>query len=146
MPFFIHWPAQLKGGVKKDALVSSLDIMPTVLAAAGAPDDFYQQCDGINLVPYLTKEEQPERDILYWDVTHSWAVRKGDWKLKEVVDQTWADRVSSMQNTDLGSGLELFNLENDIGEQHNLAEDHPEIVEELQLLYANWKELMIQEQ
>ena len=145
VPFFIHWPAQIQGGITKNGMVSSLDIMPTVLAAVGAPEDFYQQCDGLNLLPYLKNDIQPERDILYWDVTHSWAVRKGEWKLKEVVDQQWADRVSRRQNTDLGSGLELFNLENDIGEQHNLADGHPEIVEELQLLYANWKELMIQQ-
>jgi len=79
----ICWPAQLKPGEWLSP-VSSLDILPTALAAAGveAPND--PPLDGRNLLPLLRGEAAPQlRDLFWWSGSDEgwWAVRSGDWKL-----------------------------------------------------------------
>lgn len=139
VPFYMYWKGKVKSGLVCNDIISAMDIMPTVLAAAGAEPSFYNKSDGINLLPYITKGKKIERDVLVWDTGFSWAIRKGDWKLKVVTNQNYADRISKKQHTDLGSGIELFNLASDMEEQHNVAENYPEKVAELTGLYNQWK-------
>ncbi len=120
-PYLVCWPAKVKPG-ESDAVVSSLDILPTALAAAGAvaPADL----DGINLLPILSGESAaPGRD-LFWSSGGSegwWAIRSGDWKL--VCEK---------------GKLGLFNLSNDIAESTNLSAQHPDKVEHLTKQHDAW--------
>ncbi len=71
----------------------------------------------------LKKEGQKEHDFLYWEFHEQGgrkALRKGDWKLVQY-------NVFDSEKTT----TELYNLSNDIGEETNVAADHPEIVSEL---------------
>lgn len=139
VPMLMYWQDKLEGNTVKNEMVSTLDLMPTLLAAANADPNTYENTDGVNLLPLLLKNKEIERDEMVWDVGFAWAVRKGKWKLKVVTDQTKADRISKKQHTFLGKGIELFNLDDDISEKINLASQYPVKVEELKAIYKNWK-------
>jgi len=142
---FMYWKNKFQGNTKNDMIVSTIDLMPTLLAATHAEKNTYKNTDGINLLPSLLKNKKIKRDELVWDVGFAWAVRKGNWKLKVIIDQKKADKIAKHQHTDLGSGTELFNLNIDESEQNNLAEEHPEIVESLTAIYKNWKKMVTQQ-
>ena len=128
VPFVVRWLARLPQGVVSGEPVICLDVMPTICAAVGAklPDD--RVYDGRNLLPLIRGEtDQPLHEALFWDgASTQWGVRAGKWKLL-------ANRSGE---------VELYNLEADIGEAHNLVEQHPDVVERLQGAYADWKSRM----
>ena len=127
VPFIVRWPRKLPRGTVCDEPVISLDIMPTILSAARvglARDRVY---DGKDMLPVLRGEmKEPLHKALFWyDGSHQWAVRAGKWKLL-------------FRN----GSLELYNLEADISEKHNLAAERPEALNELKGLYAEWSSQM----
>lgn len=123
VPFLVSWPAQLKPG-ETQAVVSSLDILPTALAAAGLPAPADKPFDGINLLPILRGEVPATARNLFWCSGSDegwWAVRSGDWKLV-------AQRAQ----------VELFNLAQDASEKTDLAETMPDKLAELTRLHDAW--------
>lgn len=124
VPFLICWPAQLKPG-EWHPPVTSLDILPTALAAAGANAADGKACDGINLLPLLKGEAPPpaSRDLFWCSGSDEgwWAVRSGDWKLVGEKGQ-----------------LRLFDLAKDVSEANDLAAKMPEKVAELTKLHDAW--------
>jgi len=132
VPFCMQWKEHLPENKKIDFPVISLDILPTAIAATGNQVDREWRLDGVNLLPYLTgaKEGIPH-EVLYWRFLWHYAIRKGDWKLLKHRDHT---------------DVELYNLAVDVGEQHDLCKEHPEIVEELQQLFNDWSDMMLKPQ
>lgn len=128
VPFIVRWPGKLPKGTICDEPVISLDVLPTVCAAAGAklPDD--RLYDGKDLLPALRGQtKKPLHKALFWDDgVKQWAVREGKWKL--------------LFNRE--GSLELYDLEGDISEKNNLAKQNPEIVKHLQQTYTDWKNQM----
>lgn len=111
----LRWPARLKGGRKFEPPTCYLDLLPTLAAASTTepPSDL----DGLNLLPALEgTAELPQRDILLGKD----AVVSGRWKLH---------------------GNQLFNLETDPREQHDLAAGHPEILARLKSSAASFSTL-----
>ncbi len=124
VPFLAQWKGHLPSGKVYDYPVISLDIQPTALAAAGGSIPNEWNIDGINLLPYLRGEiEGIPHDALFWRFGDQWAVRRGNWKL--VKDNSLATPA-------------LYNLEDDIHEQHDLSADNPTVVKELRSLYEQW--------
>ena len=125
VPFLVQWPGRLPAGKTYDLPVMNLDVLPTVMAAAGTPVAAAAGLDGVDLVPYLCGEAQGRpHDTLYWRFGDQWAVRSGDWKL--VVAQG-------------GSGRpELYDMAADVGEQHDLAGREPDRVAALKKLHDAW--------
>jgi arylsulfatase A-like enzyme len=125
VPFCAQWKGRLPAGETYDKPIIQLDILPTALAAAGAPAEAAAKLDGVDLLPYLTGENEARpHETLYWRFGNQWAVRHGDWKL-----------VVAGQSDPAG---ELYNLADDISESKNLAADMPEKVRELRTLYDAW--------
>lgn len=129
-PFVVSWPAGFDGGREITTPVISLDILPTVLEAAGIPAGAagMKPLDGKSLLPVLRGETGVAHENLFWSegpAKGEWAVRSGDWKL--VADKTQ---------------VELFNLRQDISERRNLSAEHPEKVRELTALHESWLEEM----
>lgn len=123
VPFLVCWPAKLKPG-ESQAVVSSLDILPTVLAATGISAPADKPLDGINLLPILSGEKPAPVRNLFWSSGSEegwWAIRSGDWKL---VAQS--------------KSIELFNLAKDISEKDDLAKTNPEKLAELTRLHDTW--------
>jgi arylsulfatase A-like enzyme len=127
VPFFVSWPGTLPAGKVYDQPVSALDILPTACAAAGADRD--GELDGVDLVPHFTgANAAPPHDALYWRFGQQKAIRQGRWKLVD-----WLDF-----STKRTSGWQLYDLETDIGETHDLAAARPEQVTSLSALWNTW--------
>jgi arylsulfatase A-like enzyme len=130
-PLLIKWPGVTQPGSVSHEPVISTDFYPTLLAMAGLAARPQQHMDGVNIVPALKGEPLPERP-LFWHYPHysnqggppHGAVRWGDYKLIE-----WYEDMS----------VELFNLQDDIGEQHDLAKSQPKRAKELTQRLHNWR-------
>ena len=126
VPTIARWPGRIKAGVVTQATTMTMDLMPTYLELAGAKvsePDSHDVLDGSTLAPVLFEGlPMPER-TLFWRRGNEWAVRRGPWKL-----------VGGNK-----SEMMLFNLNDDIGEQKNLAKQRPDLVEELLADYKDWK-------
>lgn len=122
VPFVVQWKGQLPAGKTFDHPVIQIDVVPTVLAAVGIATKTEDKFDGVNLLPYLKGEKSDApHQALFWRFGPQRAVRSGNWKLVEA-----------------GEGPQLFNLQEDIGEQTDVAAKHPEKLQELEALYVAW--------
>ncbi len=114
VPFFVVWPGRLPAGKVYDQSVSTLDILPTACAMVGAKVD--TGLDGVNLLPHLTGETiTAPHDFLAWRFGPRKAIRKGQWKL-----MNWRDFETKQH-----SGLQLYELTQDVGEKNNVPAAHP---------------------
>lgn len=127
VPFLVWWPGVVAENKISDAPVCSIDLFPTILESAGVELPRDRPIDGISLMAHLKSggKQTVDRDELYWHFPHYRhnpgpysIIRKGPWKLIKFWD----------------GPFELFNLAEDIGEEKNLAKDHPAIVSELDSL------------
>ena len=122
VPFAVKWPRNIPAGLTYSQPVSTLDVFPTSLAAAGAKLTEDQQLEGVDLLPYLKETEgTPPHESLFWRQGPNWAVRSGNWKLTYAAERNW-----------------LYDLSKDIGEKNNLAESHPEKIRQLTEQYQKW--------
>lgn len=129
-PFVMQWKGTLPAGRVVDAPVISLDLLPTALAAAGVAAKAEAKLDGVNLLPFLTgKTDQPPHEALFWRYGEQTAVRVGDWKLTRALDTT-------QKPPAIKTGL--YNLSQDVSEQHDLAAEHPAKAAELQQRWDEW--------
>ena len=123
VPFLVSWPEKLTPG-ESQVVASSLDILPTVMAACGVPAPKDKPYDGINLLPLLRGEASPQPRNLFWCSGSEegwWAVRSGDWKLVG-------------EKARVG----LFELCKDLSEKNDLSKQMPEKVAELTRLHDVW--------
>lgn len=129
-PMILRWPGTLEAGQVNDAIVSSVDFLPTFaeLAGVGLPDE--QVFDGISLVDILEGSAPDPQRAIFWHypVYHhdqpASVVRKGRWKL---IHNLVNDRRF------------LYDLESDIGESTDLSQSEPELAEELYQLLEEWR-------
>jgi autotransporter-associated beta strand protein len=123
VPYMIRAPGIAPGVV--DEMVSSLDLFPTIVAAAGGA--LTTPTDGVNLLPHLSGAQQgPIHDALFWRIgVDGFAIRKGDWKLVK------------------GTGnipVQLHHLNPDgTGEDVDLAAENPEKFQELLRDFVGWE-------
>ncbi len=145
VPFIISWEGKIAENSKSDALISNLDLFPSLIELAGL-ENYGGQLDGKSIVPLLNgnhaefedrplfwhfpvylqaykKNNNQSRDSLFRTRPGS-VIRLGDWKLHHYFED---------------GGLELYNLETDVSEQHNLLEQFPEKAKELYNLLDKWR-------
>ena len=138
VPFLAQWRGKLPAGDIYESPVIQLDIFSTVLAAAGIEAPAELQLDGVNLLPYLTGEtKEPPHEALYWRFGPQLAIRRGDWKL---VKGTQPGEQNNRRGRATLEGAQLYNLTHDIGEEHDVAVEHPEIVRELSTAWSAWNQ------
>jgi arylsulfatase A-like enzyme len=141
VPFLVSWKGRLPAGKVYDEPVIQLDFLTTALAAAGVEPKTEWKLDGVNLVPYLTgKAAGVPHEVLYWRLGPQMAVRKGDWKLVQYSFEFAAENPNPPSSQI--SPPRLYNLRQDIGEQHDLASSQPEKVNELQELWNRWNKTL----
>ncbi|MBT7168026.1 MAG: sulfatase [Porticoccaceae bacterium] len=126
VPMMIKWPSKIAGGTVVETPVAHIDVMPTIVAAAGASQPTGVIIDGLDVLPLAIKQDTANwtRENLFWQNGHYQVVRHGDWKL-QVNDRP----------TD-GPQQWLYDLAEDPTEQHNLAASRPDIVKQLKDLLA----------
>ena len=124
VPFLMSWPGKLKPNTVYDNPISTLDLLPTFITAAGGNVSNIKGLDGVDLIPFLTENttEKPH-ETLYWKKEARGAVRHNDWKLVRFPDRP----------------AELYNIKEDISEVNDLAAEHPEKVRELYKMLFNWE-------
>lgn len=123
VPMIAHWPASIAPGSRSDHISAFYDFMPTFAAIANVTDA--PPTDGISMLPAFMGDTQPAHDFLYWEfpaTTGQQAVRMGDWK-----GIRWG-------LFEYNKDLQLYNLAEDINEQHDVAEAHPDIVAQIEAI------------
>ena len=121
VPMIAYWEGKIKRGSKTDHISAFWDVLPTCAEIAGAP--IPENIDGISMLPTFLgqPEEQKKHDYLYWEF--HWgkptkqAIRSDQWK---------AVRKSP------GGEFELYNIKDDIGEENNIANLHPEVISKIE--------------
>jgi arylsulfatase A-like enzyme len=146
VPLIVSWPGKIHPNSKSDAPVSNIDFYPTLLEVTGITESISTKLDGKSLMPLLLGENEfdTQRPIfwhfpiylqstndqfkdgrdMYFRTRPGSVVRAGKWKLHEYFED---------------GAIELNNLQDDPGEQNNLAEKYPEIVKQLYQLLDEWR-------
>jgi arylsulfatase A-like enzyme len=131
IPFMVRWPGHVKPDQSSDALISQVDILSSLAALTGAkiPEDAAP--DSFNELPAILGQSKNGRKYLI-EHAGTLSIIEGNWKLilpsnKPKVNQT---------HTELGNDPkpQLYDLATDIGETHNVAEEHPDVVARLNTL------------
>jgi arylsulfatase A-like enzyme len=124
VPLIVRWPGVIASDQVCNTPVYFPDFLPTLAELAGSGSRVPEGIDGLSFVPTLLGHgAQPHHEYLYWEheMGRMQAVRRSDWKLvRHQRNRPW----------------ELYNLTQDIGEQHDLAAEHPNVVEELARIAA----------
>jgi len=124
VPLLVRWPGKIKPGTTSDFVGYFTDVMPTVAELAGASAHLPKQLDGLSFAPTLLgqADRQARHEYLYWEAAGTkqdivqQAVRWGNWK--------------AIKNRGTAE-FELYDLSKDIGEEHNVAEQHPEVLKKI---------------
>lgn len=127
LPCLCRWPGKVPAGRVSDAVIATIDFLPTFARLAGfqVPDD--RRVDGIDQTDLLLGKRETGRDHFYF---HNAGVRQGQWKYLKAQAFFHGYAVEDgRKKVD-----ELFNLESDLGERTNLAEKYPDKVAELKRL------------
>tara|TARA_Y100001980_G_C14556874_1_gene352006 strand:+ start:5322 stop:6665 length:1344 start_codon:yes stop_codon:yes gene_type:complete len=133
VPAAISWPAEIPGGQVRDQFAVNTDWLPTLADLCEIKLD-RKELDGKSLVD-LIKDEKTKtkhKDGYCWSYNKMWVARKGKWKLIGNPYDT------SDRDYEFEEKLFLANLEEDLGEQVNLAGKYPKVVTELEKQYAEW--------
>lgn len=134
VPAIARWPGTIPAAKETAAIGSTIDFYPTFveLAQATRPPADRQVLDGVSLLSVLRDATADlHRDTLYWHLPHyhhstpASAMRQGDWKLIEFFED--------------GGRLELYNLAEDLGEQHDLAARFPDRAKAMQAALKAWR-------
>ncbi len=130
-PFYMYWPDVFKGDEYSDVRVAHYDLMPTLLEVAGVSLPEGLTIDGRSFLPLLKGKDisWPDRNLfLQW--------HRGEepqpFKHFSMVGQKW--KLLSADSAD----FELYDLETDPGESHNLANEKPELLEKMKNDYMTW--------
>jgi arylsulfatase len=141
-PLIVHWPDGIKerGGVRKQ-VGHEIDIMATVvsLAHAGYPREYkgneITPMAGVSLVPSFTNQPLPARS-LFWEHEMNKAVRTGKWKL--VCTSEMSGGNSGRWKFYQSAPWELYDMDNDRTELHDLAAKKPALVAEMAKSWDKW--------
>ena len=134
VPLLMQLPGVIEAGAVYRQPVISMDITATAVALAGADAT---GLEGVDLVPFVTgKNAGPPHEALFWRCrtrSNNYGARQGDWKYVSSTEGGEQPGPSQQPARDM-----LFNLADDIGEQHDLATQHSEKLAALKNLYEAW--------
>lgn len=125
VPCLVRWPGVTRPGSVSDEFLTAMEIFPTVARAAGAELPAGVVLDGFDMRAVLAGQAPSPRKEMFWQRRGDRAARVGQWK--------WVDSKA---------GKGLFDLSQDIGEQHDLSAEKPEVLARLQARFDNWKKEM----
>lgn len=126
VPLLARWPGKIEPGAKSDLISAHWDMLPTFCELAGA--EAPEETDGVSIVPALlgNENDQQQHDYLYWEFTEKGgkqAVREGKWK-----------GVRQNLKKNRNAPLELYDLSQDLGEENDIADQHPEVAKRLRAI------------
>ena len=141
-PFFVHWPGVVEPGQSSDRIAAHIDVLPTILDACGVQKPAGLELDGRSLLPLLKDQQAdwPDRIIVIQShrgdqpvLYHHFAARTQRWKLLNA---------SGFGNESFKGSpkFELYDMASDPLEEHDLAQERPEIVQAMRARYRQWFE------
>ncbi len=145
IPFMVRWPGHMPKGKLYKHPVSALDVLPACLEAAGIAPPSEKAIDGKSFLGAVKagKPCETSQKPMFWRFEGDWAVRHGDWKLVKTADFTWRKPTSQiLQGPREPDRPMLFNLKNDPAEQHDVFDQHRQVVQRLSLLFEQWQNQM----
>ncbi|MFK7735193.1 MAG: sulfatase [Pirellulaceae bacterium] len=134
VPMIIRWPGNVDPGTRTSTPVVTMDIHATILEAAKLPAAPSNTPDGVSLLPMLKGESELDRDSICFHYPNyafhkgnrlGSAIRAGNFKLLHFYDD---------------DSVELYDLESDISESRNLAEEMPGLAKQLRAKLETWLE------
>ncbi len=131
-PLLVRWPGMVAPGSVCKTPVTSTDFYPTMLEIAGLDPIPEQHKDGVSILSLLRGGENLDRDAVFWHYPHygnqggtpGSSIRMGDYKLIEFFED---------------GRIELYNLREDVGEDHDLAETMPALAGKLRARLVAWR-------
>jgi arylsulfatase A-like enzyme len=123
VPLFVRWPRRIKAGTRTEQVMTSMDFLPTLFAAAGGDPQKITQSDGMNLLDVLTGAAPVRPRTLYWryKAKDQRATRSGEWKYLKIEQKEY-----------------LFNVVEDPRERANLKDLRPDLFARLKADFEKW--------
>jgi arylsulfatase A-like enzyme len=125
VPLVARWPGKIPAGRVSDEFLTTLELLPTLSAAAGKEPPEGLALDGFNMLPTLAGAAPSPRKEMFWEFRGQKAARIGNYK--------W---VESKQ------GRGLYDLSSDIGEKNDLTEKMPQFAAEISARWDEWRKQM----
>jgi arylsulfatase A-like enzyme len=125
VPSLVRWPGVIPASRVCDEFLTTLEIFPTLCAAARITPPRDIVLDGFDMTPVLAGRQKSAREEMFWERRDDKAARVGHWK--------WVDSAR-------GSGL--FDLTTDLGEKHDLSKEKPDTLAHMKSQFAAWKKRM----
>ena len=134
----LRWPGHVAAGrIDEKSVLGGVDWLPTICKLTGVTVPATLNPDGEDVSDIWLNKSRPRSRPLYWEwLFRVWgeeyqppmlAVRDGDWKLFSSHD---------------GTRVELYNIPADIGEEHNVADENPEVVKRLAAQLQTWQKTL----
>lgn len=141
LPCLVRWPAQIPASSVSGEMTWSPDFLPTLakLAGTAAPTD--RVLDGKDVRELWTNPStatSPHEALPYYHLGKLQAVRQGPWKLHIHRTRSWLK--PNLESEPIEEICELYNLDEDVAETTNVAEQHPEVVEHLQQIAQGFRD------
>ena len=125
VPCIVRWPGVVSKGTVCEEFLTALEIFPTLCSAAGVQPPKGVILDGFDMTEVIAGKKKSPRKEVFWQRRGDKAARVGNFK--------WVE-------SSRGSGL--FDLSKDIGEQHDLSKERPEVLRMVKSRFAAWQKLM----
>jgi arylsulfatase A-like enzyme len=125
VPFIARWPGKIPAGRVSDEFLTTLELLPTLAAAAGTTPPAGIVLDGYDMLPTLAGKSPSPRSEMFWEFRGQKAARIGNHK--------WLD---SQQGTG------LYDLTSDLGEKNDLSQQLPRIAADISARWTAWRKTM----
>ena len=134
IPFILHWSDKINKGYDIDKLVCTTDLFATFSDILGYKPNLNEAEDSYSFYSYISEDESsisPRTSIIHHGIDGTFAIREGKWKLIDAPHSGgWSLRKNSIK-PDEYPARQLYDMENDIYEKHNLINEYPEVAEKL---------------
>jgi arylsulfatase A-like enzyme len=125
VPCIARWLGKIPAGRVSDEFLTTLELLPTLVAAGGAQPTTGVALDGYNMLPVLAGQTPSPRTEMFWEFRGQKAARIGSLK--------WVE-------SEQGRGL--FDLSSDLGEKHDLSTERPDALAKISSRWAAWRKTM----
>ena len=141
IPFIARWPGRVPAGTESAEITCLTDLMATCAAILGEnlPDDAGE--DSYNILPALLGEslESSIREAtVHHSINGSFSIRQGQWKLELCPGSGGWSHPRPGKATEGLPPVQLYDMNDDVGEKRNVYDLHPEVVEHLKQLMAGY--------
>lgn len=138
VPAFISWPKHIQANGVRNQVATNIDWYPTLAEYCGIKLPV-RKLDGVSLVPIIKSEQaKTEHPVFNWQSgggknNPQWSVLDGEWKLMHSPLEAKKAELNAQNYF-------LVNLKEDPSEQHNIADQHPDVIQRLEGIHQKWIE------